>query len=236
MENRYGVCNNPNCDKCLAREVQEIEVGADFVCGECGRPLTEANKGKNKKNNNGRKDDKKLAPLLFLLGALIIIAVVVLLVVNNHKEPPKPPKPVHDTIDTIPIVDTSVVDTIRINKKLDKKETSKGGRAAEGEAEARTAVSTNAPIDVQLRSLVNHNWSSEGRLSLAESLGKNMFAPNAKVMTLSQNGSSIVDTEEAQQYLNRLALSSYIKDVIVTRVHRDANNMIENMVVQEVRY
>lgn len=40
---RYGICLNDNCEKCKAKEVQEIPARKDFVCQnpECGKPLRE---------------------------------------------------------------------------------------------------------------------------------------------------------------------------------------------------
>lgn len=38
---KKGICENPDCDMCITRTVQEIEPGEDFICAECGSPLKE---------------------------------------------------------------------------------------------------------------------------------------------------------------------------------------------------
>ncbi len=50
---RKGICENPDCDMCMTRTVQEIEPGEDFICAECGLPLKEVSDKKTKKSGQG---------------------------------------------------------------------------------------------------------------------------------------------------------------------------------------
>lgn len=68
---KKGVCENPDCDLCLSKTVQEVEPGEDFVCSECGTPLKEVKGGKDNKAKKGTGGNNRLI-------YIIIAAVVVL--------------------------------------------------------------------------------------------------------------------------------------------------------------
>ena len=81
---KKGICNNPECDLCLSRELQEVEEGSEFVCRDCGQPLKMA--VEKKKNTNGGK--KKL--VIIILAALLLIGIIVTvcILLFRKSEPP----------------------------------------------------------------------------------------------------------------------------------------------------
>lgn len=70
---RYGICLNDNCEKCKAKEVQEIPARKDFVCQnpECGKPLRECPPPK--KGGKG----KLIGIILGIVALLAIIGGVI---------------------------------------------------------------------------------------------------------------------------------------------------------------
>lgn len=81
---KKGICNNPECDLCLSRELQEVEDGSEFVCRDCGQPLKMA--VEKKKNANGGK--KQL--VIIILAAIMLIGIIVAacILLFHKSEPP----------------------------------------------------------------------------------------------------------------------------------------------------
>lgn len=69
---RKGICENPDCDMCLNKTVQEIEPGEDFVCSECEMPLKEIKEGKNKKKKNGSDGSNSLIYIIIAAAVILI--------------------------------------------------------------------------------------------------------------------------------------------------------------------
>lgn len=80
---KKGICNNPECDLCLSRELQEVEDGSEFVCRDCGQPLKMA--VEKKKNANSGK--KKLV-IIILAAALLLIGIIVACILLFGKSEP----------------------------------------------------------------------------------------------------------------------------------------------------
>lgn len=80
---KKGICNNPECDLCLSREIQEVEEGSEFVCRDCGQPLKMAVEKKKNADGNRKK-------LFILIAALLLIGIIVAVcILLFHKsEPP----------------------------------------------------------------------------------------------------------------------------------------------------
>lgn len=96
-------------------------------------------------------------------------------------------------------------------------------------------ISTDGQVGEALKPLMNHNLSSDYRLSIASDLLRTKFAAKAKVVTMGRNGTTVVDVEDAKQYLDRIALSTFIREVIVLKVSRDSSGKINSMTVREIR-
>lgn len=71
METRKGKCNNPECELCLSREIQELEVTEEFVCRECGKPLKELESKGSKKKKSNKKLPIIIASAVVVVGAAI---------------------------------------------------------------------------------------------------------------------------------------------------------------------
>lgn len=73
---RYGICLNENCEKCKAKEVQEIPTRKDFVCQnpDCGKPLRDCPPPKKGVNH-------KL--LIALIAAVIVLGGIAYLVFSG---------------------------------------------------------------------------------------------------------------------------------------------------------
>lgn len=73
----YGICTNTSgkndgtpCSKCQSKEKQAIRASKEFVCEECGEPLTKVDPPKS-----------KLSKWLFIILALVVIAGIVVAIV-----------------------------------------------------------------------------------------------------------------------------------------------------------
>ena len=75
---RYGICLNDDCPKCKGKEVQQIPMRKEFICGECGSELRECPPPK-KHNKNS----------LIIIGILVvvIVGIALLLHLRGKSEP-----------------------------------------------------------------------------------------------------------------------------------------------------
>ena len=227
---KYGVCNNPNCDLCLNRDIQEIEVGEEFVCKECGKPLTETEKGG---GSSGDKKGKRV-PIIIAAAVVVVVGIVLTVVMGGKGSTPPPPPSDIDTVKVVTVPDTvitlePVTDTTKSN-----------GRASGSDVQPKPKISTmriptNGTLEELIVALLNPNATSEYRLSVAAHMLESRFASNAKVATVGRNGETVVDMEDARQFLNRVALSSAIRRLEIVKVSRDSNGKIVNMTVKEIR-
>lgn len=110
-----------------------------------------------------------------------------------------------------------------------------GNSVSVGSNNATHVISTDSQLGEALKPLMNHNSSSDYRLSVAANLFKTKFTSSAKVVTMGRNGTTVVDVEDAEQYLKRIALSTLIREIIVLKVTRDSSGLINSMTVREVR-
>lgn len=84
-------------------------------------------------------------------------------------------------------------------------------------------------LDNALQQLLNKNMSVEARLDMIPAVLRSHFAPGAKVMTYANDLKTVVDYEDAADFLRRIARSPYIKQV---NVLENSNNVIK---VHELR-
>ncbi len=89
---RYGVCLNDQCEKCKAKEVQELPARKEFVCSECGKPLRECPPPK-----------KKSFTWLYALIAVILLGGGVggYFAFSGNDSKPAAPVPVKEQPDTV---------------------------------------------------------------------------------------------------------------------------------------
>ena len=74
---RYGICLNDNCEKCKAKEEQEIPARKEFVCQnpECGKPLREC---------PPPKKGGKAKLIGIIAGVIVLLAVVCFFIFCNR--------------------------------------------------------------------------------------------------------------------------------------------------------
>lgn len=125
---RYGICLNDNCLKCKNKEVQQISARKDFVCEECGKPLRECPPPKSGPNKM----------VIAAIAAVIVIAVGVgcFLGFSGGDTPESTPvdslnvqsDSLSQSSDTVTVVKTDTIkqiDTVTIEKTVEKVETPK---------------------------------------------------------------------------------------------------------------
>ena len=125
---RYGICLNDNCQKCKNKEVQQISARKDFVCEECGKPLRECPPPKSGPNKM----------VIAAIAAVIVIAVGVgcFLGFSGGDTPESTPvdslnvqsDSLSQSSDTVTVVRTDTIkqiDTVTIEKTVEKDETPK---------------------------------------------------------------------------------------------------------------
>lgn len=125
---RYGICLNDNCQKCKNKEVQQVSARKDFVCEECGKPLRECPPPKSGPNKM----------VLAAIAAVIVIAVGVgcFLGFSGGDTPESTPvdslnvqsDSLSHSSDTVTVVRTDTIkqiDTVTIEKTVEKVETPK---------------------------------------------------------------------------------------------------------------
>ena len=125
---RYGICLNDNCQKCKNKEVQQVSVRKDFVCEECGKPLRECPPPKSGPNKM----------VIAAIAAVIVIAVGVgcFLGFSGGDTPESTPvdslnvqsDSLSQSSDTVTVVRTDTIkqiDTVTIEKTVEKVETPK---------------------------------------------------------------------------------------------------------------
>lgn len=88
-------------------------------------------------------------------------------------------------------------------------------------------------LDESLQYLVNSSISTENRLAKISEVKKRHFTPDAKVVTIAANGSTIVDYEDVDVFLKRIVLSPYIKRINVLNGSNDSHNTL--IKVHEIR-
>ena len=125
---RYGICLNDNCLKCKNKEVQQISARKDFVCEECGKPLRECPPPKSGPNKM----------VIAAIATVIVIAVGVgcFLGFSGGDTPESTPvdslnvqsDSLSQSSDTVTVVKTDTIkqiDTVTIEKTVEKVETPK---------------------------------------------------------------------------------------------------------------
>ena len=125
---RYGICLNDNCQKCKNKEVQQVSARKDFVCEECGKPLRECPPPKSGPNKM----------VIAAIATVIVIAVGVgcFLGFSGGDSPESTPvdslnvqsDSLSQSSDTVTVVKTDTIkqiDTVTIEKTVEKVETPK---------------------------------------------------------------------------------------------------------------
>ena len=125
---RYGICLNDNCLKCKNKEVQQISARKDFVCEECGKPLRECPPPKSGPN--------KMVIAAIAAVIVIVVGVGCFLGFSSGDTPESTPvdslnvqsDSLSQSSDTVTVVRTDTIkqiDTVTIEKTVEKVETPK---------------------------------------------------------------------------------------------------------------
>ncbi len=96
-------------------------------------------------------------------------------------------------------------------------------------------VAVDSEFSNELSVLVDNTRPLEWRLQQIERLEAKYFSKDAKVATVGRNGSTIIDYESAHDFLNRITLSKYIKQVNIIKEVSDASGKRNYIKVMEVR-
>lgn len=96
----------------------------------------------------------------------------------------------------------------------------------------RRANDTENDLSQDLKRLLDKSKSTEMRLSMVPAILNKHFARSAKVLTLGRDMSTVVDYEDAEIFLRRIAMSCYIKQINVVEQSSGKNTIIR---VHEIR-
>lgn len=96
----------------------------------------------------------------------------------------------------------------------------------------RRVNDTDYDLTQDLERLLDKSQSTNTRLSLVPSVLSKHFANGAKVLTLGRDMSTVVDYEDAEVFLRRIAMSPYIKQINVVEQNGGKNTMVR---VHEIR-
>lgn len=88
-------------------------------------------------------------------------------------------------------------------------------------------------LNDKLRTLINVHINEYNRIQLEKDLN-GLFADGAVVRILGQDGETIVDREEADVFLGRLATSRLLLNVVVTEGSFDSSGRIKSLKVREI--
>lgn len=96
----------------------------------------------------------------------------------------------------------------------------------------RRVNDTNYDLTQDLEQLLDKSLSANTRLSMVPTVLNKHFASGAKVLTLGRDMSTVVDYEDAEVFLRRIALSPYIKQINVVEQSGSKNTLVR---VHEIR-
>lgn len=96
----------------------------------------------------------------------------------------------------------------------------------------RRANDTENDLSQDLKRLLDKSKSTEMRLSMVPAILNKHFARSTKVLTLGRDMSTVVDYEDAEIFLRRIAMSCYIKQINVVEQSSGKNTIIR---VHEIR-
>lgn len=84
-----------------------------------------------------------------------------------------------------------------------------------------------------LNYLLNSSISRDTRMSRIREISERHFLPGAKVATIAQNGTTVIDYEDVETFLRRIALSPFIKQISI--IDGDSHGRNQLIKVHEVR-
>lgn len=96
-------------------------------------------------------------------------------------------------------------------------------------------VAVDSEFSNELSVLLDDTHSLEWRLQQIDRLEVKFFSDDAKVATVGRNGSTIIEYESAHDFLNRITLSKFIKQVNIIKEARDASGKRNYIKVMEIR-
>ena len=98
-----------------------------------------------------------------------------------------------------------------------------------------TVVSADNLFAQELSSLFATGMSKEARLARADQLADQYFTPDAKVATVGRNRTTIIDYENARDFLRRIAVSTLVRQVSVIQESTASDGRRNFIKVQEIR-
>lgn len=112
--------------------------------------------------------------------------------------------------------------------------TSTGGKApGKDDATIRRRVNdTDYDLSQDLELLLDKSRNADARLSMVPAVLSKHFASGAKVLTLGRDMTTVVDYEDAEVFLRRIAMSPYIKQVNIVEQDGGKNTILR---VHEIR-
>ena len=96
----------------------------------------------------------------------------------------------------------------------------------------RRVNDTDYDLSQDLELLLDKSQSASARLAMVPSVLSKHFASGAKVLTLGRDMSTVVDYEDAEVFLRRIAMSPYIKQINVVEQNGGKNTLVR---VHEIR-
>lgn len=104
----YGICTNTGgkkdgtpCSKCQNKEKQAVRASKEFVCEECGEPLTKVDPPK-----------PKIPKWFYIILVLVVIGIVIaIFVISRNAENPAE-NPVENPVEKEPDIDQAYLDSI----------------------------------------------------------------------------------------------------------------------------
>lgn len=98
-----------------------------------------------------------------------------------------------------------------------------------------TVVSTDNQFSQDFSSLFANGLTKESRLKIADAIADKYFTVDAKVATVGRNRTTVIDYEDVRDFLHRIALSTFIKQINVIQENKVADGRRNYIKIQEIR-
>lgn len=221
---RYGICLNDNCEKCKAKEVQEIPARKDFVCAECGKPLRECPPPK--KGGNGKL-------IAIIAGAVVVLAIIggIIAMSGTGEETPK-----QEPVTAVP-VDSDSIKTAQMaaeNQRLKDSLDAVGTANAKQQAAATEKVSlTPAPTAKPTEAPAPKPVAKAGSKNLGYATFKGTW-PNDVNGRMVFNSSHVIDSKDPKKRVAEAGdyvIGEWADGHLVQGIWYGADNQVKGSVI-----